>query len=140
MRASPPPSGESAGISPAGKLRVLLADDHPIVRTGLADMLRELQEVASVVEARDGQEAVELATQIRPDLVVMDITMPRLNGIEATRRIKTLLPGARVIGLSMHDTVEMTRAMRDAGAVECLRKDAASDELIVSILSQAGRA
>jgi PAS domain S-box-containing protein len=115
-------------------LRVLLADDHPVVRKGLADMLREQPGVGMVVEARDGQEAVEMALQAQPDVVVMDITMPRLNGIEATRQIKAAVPHVRVIGLSMHEDVAMAQAMCRAGAEAYLRKDTDSEVLLAAIL------
>jgi DNA-binding NarL/FixJ family response regulator len=87
-------------------------------------------------EARDGQEAVELALQTRPDVVLMDITMPRLSGIEATRYITARLPEVRVIGLSMHTGDDMAQAMRDAGAVAYLNKSEAADTLVATILSQ----
>jgi PAS domain S-box-containing protein len=117
-----------------GGLRVLLADDHPVVRKGLADLLREQPGVEVVVEARDGQEAVDLALEARPDVVVMDITMPRMDGIEATRQIKARLPGVRVIGLSMHEDRHMVKAMRRAGAGDYLRKDTDSEVLVAAIL------
>jgi CheY-like chemotaxis protein len=117
-----------------GGLRVLLADDHPVVRKGMADLLREQAGIDVVIEARDGQEAVDLALEARPDVVVMDITMPRMDGIEATRRIKAELPQVRVIGLSMHEDVNMAKAMCEAGASDYLRKDIPSDALIAAIL------
>lgn len=116
------------------KTRVLLADDHAIVRQGLAGMLREHEEIDVVGEAADGQEAVAAAMAIRPDVVLMDITMPRLNGIEATRYIVDTLPEVRVIGLSMHDEADMAAAMRQAGAVAYFCKDVASDTLLSTIL------
>jgi CheY-like chemotaxis protein len=120
-----------------GGLRVLLADDHPVVRKGLADLLREQAGIEVVIEARDGQEAVDLALEARPDVVVMDITMPRMDGIEATRRIKAQLPQVRVIGLSMHEDANMRKAMCAAGAGDYLRKDASSDKLVAAILHPA---
>lgn len=119
-----------------GGLRVLLADDHPVVRKGLADLLREQAGIEVVIEARDGQEAVDLALEARPDVVIMDVTMPRMDGIEATRRIMAQLPRTRVIGLSMHEDAEAMRAIREAGASHYLRKDVASDLLVAAILCQ----
>jgi PAS domain S-box-containing protein len=119
-----------------GGLRVLLADDHPVVRKGLADLLREQAGIDVVIEARDGQEAVDLALEARPDVVMMDITMPRMDGIDATRQIKAQLPQVRVIGLSMHEDVDMAKAMCEAGASEYLRKDISSDALIAAIFCQ----
>lgn len=119
----------------SGKLRVLVADDHPIVRKGLADLLREQPGIDVVVEARDGQEAVERARETSPDVVVMDVNMPRLSGIEATRRIKGESPQVLVIGLSMHEEDDMAQAMREAGAAAYFRKDVPSELLLSTILA-----
>jgi DNA-binding NarL/FixJ family response regulator len=124
------------GVS--GKLRVLVADDHPIVRKGLADLLREQPGIEVVVEARDGQEAVERARETSPDVVVMDINMPRLSGIEATRCIKEDLPHVVVIGLSMHEEDDMGQAIREAGAAAYFRKDTPAEVLLPAILSLFG--
>jgi len=117
-----------------GGLRVLLADDHPVVRKGVADMLREQPEIEAVFEARDGLEAVDLALQTRPNVVVLDISMPRLSGVEAARQIRAQLPEARIIGLSMHEEADMAEAMYEAGAAVYLRKDVASEALVAAIL------
>jgi len=130
-----PPSPTVTPRSQAG-LRIVLADDHPVLRKGLADLLREQAGIEVVIEARDGQEALDLALEARPDVVVMDITMPGMDGIEATRRIKAELPRVRVIGLSMHEDVEMVKAMREAGASDYLRKDTTTDVLIAAVLGQ----
>jgi CheY-like chemotaxis protein/anti-sigma regulatory factor (Ser/Thr protein kinase) len=124
--------------SPGGKaIRVLLVDDHPILRKGLADLLRNRPEIEVVGEARDGQEAVELALESRPDVVLMDVTMPRMDGIAATRQIKAQLPGVRVIGLSMHEEKDMAVAMREAGAVDYVPKGAPAEILIDTVLRHA---
>jgi len=120
-----------------GVIRILLADDHPIVHKGLADLLGELPEVDLVGTARDGEEAVEMALQHRPDVVVMDVAMPRQNGIEATRQIKFHLPETRVIGLSMHEEEHMAKAMREAGAACYLIKSDAPESLLAAIRVQA---
>jgi PAS domain S-box-containing protein len=122
----------------SGKLRVLVADDHPIVRKGLADLLREQPGIEVVVEARDGQEAVERARETSPDVVVMDINMPRLSGIEATRCIKEDSPHVVVIGLSMHEEDDMGQAIREAGATAYFRKDTPAEVLIPAILGPFG--
>jgi CHASE1-domain containing sensor protein/CheY-like chemotaxis protein/anti-sigma regulatory factor (Ser/Thr protein kinase) len=121
------------------RLRVVLADDHAIVREGLRNLLRDEADMDIVGEAADGEEAVALTRKLRPDVVVMDISMPRLNGIEATRRIKAELPAVRVIGLSMHEEADMALAMREAGAENYLSKDAPSTELLRVIREAAGQ-
>lgn len=123
--------------SDAEAIRVLLADDHKILRQGLAGLLAEEPGIEVVGEASDGAMAVEMAAAMRPDVVVMDITMPRLSGIEATRRITRELPGVRVIGLSMHSEADMAAALREAGAVGYLTKGGPSEALIEAIRSAA---
>jgi PAS domain S-box-containing protein len=118
------------------KIRVMLADDHAIVRQGLAGLLREHAAIEVVGEAADGHQAVEIAISTRPDVVLMDVTMPVLNGIEATRRILSVLPDVRVIGLSMHEAADMASAMRRAGAIAYLRKDTDTDLLVSTIHAQ----
>lgn len=103
-------------------LRVLVVDDHTIMRRGLVRMLQEVPGVIVVAEAADGEEAVSLAQKHRPDAILMDVSMPRMNGIEATRRIRAELPETRVIGLSMHESEDMERRMRQAGAAAYLAK------------------
>jgi DNA-binding NarL/FixJ family response regulator len=88
-------------------------------------------------EAGDGQEAVELAIRTQPDVVVMDVAMPRLNGIEATRRILAALPQTRVVGLSMHKREDMEKAMREAGAVDYVPKGDSAEKLIDRIRENA---
>jgi PAS domain S-box-containing protein len=131
------PARPGPPASPASKLRVLVADDHPIVRKGLADLLREQKEIEIVIEARDGQEALDLCQRSPIDMVVMDVTMPRMDGVEATRRIKQARPQTRIIGLSMHEDADMAKAMIEAGAVAYFRKDVRADALISAILAAA---
>lgn len=121
------------------RIRLLLADDHRVVRSALRAMLEKEEELEIVAEADDGPEAVELAQQRRPDVVVMDVTMPRLSGVEATRQILQLLPGTQIIGLSMHESDAMGQAMREAGACDYLPKDRAAEELISAIRRSVGR-
>ncbi len=118
------------------KIRVILADDHAIVRQGLAGLLREHPEIEVVGEASDGEEALHVARQTGAQVVVMDLSMPGMNGIDATRAMRESLPDVRIIGLSMHEEADLGRAMRAAGAVRYLRKDTACDELISTILAQ----
>ncbi len=116
------------------RIRILLADDHPVLRKGLADALMEHPGLDLIGEAGDGQEALEIAMQLRPDVILMDITMPRMDGIEATRHIKQVAPSVAVIGLSMHETEEMVSAMKNVGASDYLTKTAPIEDLIAAIL------
>ena len=118
------------------KIRVLLVDDHAVLRAGMASLLNEEPDIEVVGEAWDGQMAVELAVELQPDVILMDVTMPRLNGIEATRRIVARLPQTWIIGLSMHDQESMALAMRTAGAKAYLSKDGRCETLIAAIRAQ----
>ena len=123
------------------KTRVLVADDHTIVRQGLVGILESSPEIEVVGEAADGHEAVEKSLQARPDVAILDVSMPRLNGIEAARRIHEALPGTRILVLTMHDDEEYVLKMVKAGASGYLLKDSAGDELIAAIRSlRAGKA
>ncbi|HUT89783.1 MAG TPA: MASE3 domain-containing protein [Thermoguttaceae bacterium] len=126
------PSGTAAAAS-VEPIRVLLADDHELLREGLVSLLRDQPDMEVVGEASDGEAAVDLALKTRPDVVIMDVSMPQLSGIEATRRITATDPDIRVIGLSMHEQADMAGAMRRAGAVAYLPKDGPVEELIAAI-------
>jgi DNA-binding NarL/FixJ family response regulator len=115
------------------KIRVLLVDDHEIAREGLTTLLQKESDVIVVGEASDGEMAVEMALRIRPDVIIMDVDMPRLSGIEATRRIVRELPAVRVIGLSMHSEPETATAMYESGADIYLDK-AGPFETLLSVL------
>jgi PAS domain S-box-containing protein len=117
----------------AGKIGVLFADDHKIMRKGLIKLVSGQQDIRVVGEAENGREAIEMTRHIRPDVVVMDISMPEMDGIEATRLIKAEMPQVRVIGLSMHDDEHVTQAMRKAGAEAFLNKTVSSPELLETI-------
>jgi DNA-binding NarL/FixJ family response regulator len=128
-------------LPPEGKtIRVVLADDHPILRKGLFDVLDEQPGIDIVGEASDGEEVIDLARRTRPDVVVMDVTMPKLSGVEATRRIVAEQPQIRVIGLSMHEQSDMAAAMREAGAAAYLSKSHPTDALVAMILQPTGAA
>ena len=115
------------------EIRVLLADDHTIVRKGLRSLLEREAGMVVVGEAQDGREAVELVEDLQPDVVVMDIAMPRLNGLEATRRIKTRSPGVGVVVLSMHTDEGYIRQLLAAGGSGYLAKQTVPGDLVTAI-------
>jgi len=115
------------------RIRVLLVDDHRILRHALATVLQDEQDLEVVGEAGDGLEAVELPARCQPDVILMDVTMPRLSGIEATRQIIAAWPQVRVIGLSMHEEGGMAAQMREAGAIAYLTKGGSAEELLDTI-------
>jgi len=114
-------------------IRILLADDHKVVRDGLQALIAKEADMEVVAEGATGRDAVAQAASIRPDVAVLDISMPDLNGIEATRQILAQTPGARVIALSMHADRRFVMEMLRAGAVGYLLKDSAFEELARAI-------
>jgi len=114
-------------------IRVLVADDHTIVRQGLVGILRGSPEIEVVGEAADGHDAVEQALKLKPDVVVLDISMPRMNGLEAARRIHEALPATRLLVLTMHEDEEYVLKMVRAGVSGYLLKDDAASALIAGI-------
>ncbi len=115
------------------KIRILLVDDHTILRDGLRALLESEPDLKVVGEAEDGRQAVTLACQQEPDVVLMDISMPLLNGLEATRQIKRQCPNVKVLILSMYDNEEYIRQALEAGAMGYILKDAAARELTSAI-------
>ena len=115
------------------KIRVLLADDHALVRKGFHMILAAEADMEVVGEAANGRDAVELATKLRPDVIVMDVAMPELNGIEATRRLAESAPRTRVLGLSMHKDSAYVREILRAGARGYLLKDAFDRDLVAAV-------
>jgi DNA-binding NarL/FixJ family response regulator len=118
-------------------IRVLIAEDHAVVRAGLTELLANRDDVEVVGEAANGEEAVARATELGPDVVLMDLSMPGVDGIEATRRISEAVPAARVVVLTSFSDRERILEALDAGAVGYLLKDLAPDELHSGILAAA---
>ncbi len=116
-------------------IRILLADDHKILREGLVALLEKQPDLKILGEAEDGRTAVRMVMQMRPDVVIMDINMPDLNGVEATRQIIKELPGVKVIALSVHSNNYIIKGMLQAGASGYLLKYSSSKELINAIHS-----
>jgi len=117
------------------KIRILLADDHTLMRSGIRALLEDEPGLTIIGEAEDGRSAVAQACRLEPDVVVMDIAMPLLNGLEATRQIRQQCPHVRVLILSMHENEEYIRQVLEAGAMGYILKDAAARELISAIRS-----
>jgi PAS domain S-box-containing protein len=115
------------------KLRVMLVDDHGVMRQGLAAILSEEKDIEIVGQAADGQEAVEMAPQLLPDVILMDFSMPRMDGVAATRIIHTQLPQIRIIGLSMYEEADRAEAMIEAGASAYVTKSGRSEVLLAAI-------
>ncbi|MBI5676426.1 MAG: response regulator transcription factor [Nitrospirae bacterium] len=114
-------------------IEIVLVDDHRIFREGVRHLLEQQEEMKVIGEAEDGRTAVNLVRQLQPRVVIMDVTMPDLNGIEATRRIRMENPGIKVIALSMHAHRRLAREMLDAGASGYLLKECAFEELVQAI-------
>ena len=114
-------------------IRILLVDDHQIVRDGLRALLEAQPDMNVVAEGEDGRTAVRLVQEQAPDVVIMDIAMPALNGIEATRQILAAAPGTKVIALSMHSDRRFVAGMFNAGASGYLLKESAFEELVQAV-------
>ncbi len=113
----------------------MVVDDHDLFRTGLRRLLDDQDGLVVVADARRGDEAVKRAAHLHPDVIVMDVTMPIIDGVEATRRLTAAMPGLVVIALSMHEREDMQLAMREAGASRYLTKDGPPEMLIAAIRS-----
>ncbi len=117
------------------KIRILLADDHTILREGIRSLIEDEPDMEVVGEAEDGLSVVKLADTLRPDLILMDLAMPLLNGLEATRQIRKNNPHAKILILTMHENEEYIRQVLAAGAMGYILKDAAARELLGAIRS-----
>jgi DNA-binding NarL/FixJ family response regulator len=113
------------------KKSILLVDDHPLILLAMRNILDRDFHVCG--EARNGREAVKKAVELRPDLIVMDVSMPVMSGIDATRQIRQLLPDSKVVLLTMYDAETITPSARDAGADAVLTKGATLDEIAKSL-------
>ena len=122
------------------KTRILIVDDHALIRRGLADLLRYEKDLAVVGEASDGESAIAAAAELKPDVVVMDLMMPVMDGVEATRRIKESLPDSKILILTTFGTsVDVARAIA-AGASGAIMKDASMEEQLTAIRTVASGA
>jgi len=120
-------------VTVAKKIRVLLADDHAVLRDGIRALLEDEPDILVVGEAEDGRAAVDEARKLSPDVVIMDIGMPLLNGLEATRQIKRDTPETRVLILTMHENPEYVPQVLSAGGSGYVLKQAAGKELVLAI-------
>jgi len=114
-------------------IRIVLADDHPLIRQALRHVLERESDFEIMAEASDGEEAVKLATELAPNVVIMDISMPKLNGLEATRQIKAQCPSIVVLVLTVHDDSEHILGILEAGAAGYLTKSIFGDEVIHAV-------
>ncbi len=128
---------QSAANQP-DRIRVLLVDDHALFREGIGAILQEVPDIQVVGQASNGREAVELAATLEPDVILLDVTMPLLNGAEAARRILAGNGHARILALSMHDELEYVEQLLEAGAAGYLRKGSSSEALLEAVRRVAG--
>ncbi len=115
------------------RIRILLADDHSVVRSGLRSLFKTTREFSVVGEASDGDEAVKMAARLRPDVVILDISMPKMGGIEATRLIKQKCPDSGVLILTIHSSEEYIYEMMKAGANGYVLKDAEKQQIFNAV-------
>ena len=113
--------------------RVLVVDDHKIMREGLVGLMQFESDIEVVGQAADGPQAIELAGRLQPDVIIMDVNLGEMSGVEATKRILADMPHIKVIGLSMHTDGDLANAMRDAGAIAYLTKGGPAEDLISAI-------
>ena len=128
-------NGAKTRSTPDGKILLLVVDDHAMVRQGLCSVLDAYEDIHVIGEASNGKEAIELASRLRPDVILMDVTMPDIDGIEVTKRIKSDHPHVLIIGMSVHSAQQVESAMSNAGASAFIHKEAAVDKLHQTILA-----
>ncbi|HSO88940.1 MAG TPA: response regulator transcription factor [Draconibacterium sp.] len=117
------------------KIKVLVVDDHQLFREGIVTLLFSAENIEVVAQAEDGLDAIEKAKHYKPDVVLLDITMPRMNGIEATRKLKTQIPGIKIVSLSMHSEKQYVKGVLEAGADGYLLKNCTYRQLTDAIRS-----
>lgn len=127
------PEGHASSRSPVSTTRILLVDDHEIIRKGLRSVLEARRDWEIIGEATTGRDAVKKVEELKPDVVVMDISMPEMNGLEAVRQIVKLVPRTEVLVLTMHESEDLVREVLEAGARGYLLKSDASRQLISAI-------
>jgi DNA-binding NarL/FixJ family response regulator len=132
-----PVSVQTGKIQAGSKIRVMVVDDHSVVRQALCTMLHSQYGFEIAGEATNGEEAVQRARELQPDVILMDISMPKMNGLEATKVIHRESPHTRIIGLSMYDDAEMEKNMVNAGAVAFISKSGHTEELLTAIRGSA---
>jgi NarL family two-component system response regulator LiaR len=115
------------------KIKVMLAEDHVVVREGTREIIQHEEDMEVVGEAGDGEEAVALAPRVKPDVIIMDVNMPKLNGIEATKQIKAMMPSVAVLVLTAYDNDQYVSALLEAGAAGYLLKNIKGRELIEAV-------
>jgi DNA-binding NarL/FixJ family response regulator len=114
-------------------MRILVADDHPVVRKGVCSILESRKDWEVCGEATNGEEAIQKSLEVNPELIILDVTMPVLDGFSAARKIKEALPVVPILMLSMHDGPEMARSSRSAGAQGFVTKAAANEVLLKAV-------
>lgn len=114
-------------------IRVILADDHDLVRTGLKRLLDDVQDIEVIAEAKNGKQAIELVEQNQPEVVLLDINMPELNGIDTTRKLRQTYPNIKILIISMHSDEVFPQRLLKAGANAYLTKDTGLDEIVHAI-------
>ncbi len=118
-------------------IRLLLVDDHDVVRVGLKSFLQTQEGLSVVAEAANGEQAINQALQVKPDVILMDISMPEMDGLEATRRLRNLCPDSLVLALTVHDDKQYFMQMLAAGASGYITKQSAADDLVAAIFTVA---
>jgi len=117
------------------KIKIILVDDHKLLRDGLRNIIEQRSNMHIIGEASNGREAIKICSKLVPNVLVMDIAMPGLNGIEAARQIHKIHPEIKIIGLSMHSSKQFIQGMYEAGGFGYLLKDGDADELITAIIT-----